>query len=66
MVIVHHHCLHGSDARRSIAPFEQTSEEKKDSKAGEGVGYYRRTERGEESEGIKGGLLMLMGSLPTD
>lgn len=27
LVIVHHHCLHGSDAPESIAPFEQTSEE---------------------------------------
>lgn len=28
LLIVHHHCLHGSDAPQSIAPFQQTSEEK--------------------------------------
>lgn len=28
LLIVHHHCLHGSDASQSIAPFQQTSEEK--------------------------------------
>lgn len=45
LVIVHHHCLHGSDALRSIAPFEQTSGGK-EWKAGGGVGYCWRTERG--------------------
>lgn len=44
LFIVHHHCLHGSDAPESIAALEQTSEQQT-VEAGKGVNYYRRTEQ---------------------
>lgn len=44
LFIVHHHCLHGSDASESIAALEQTSEQQT-VEAGKSVNYYWRTEQ---------------------
>lgn len=44
LFIVHHHCLHGSDAPESIAALEQASEEQT-VEAGKSVNYQWRTEQ---------------------